>query len=911
MKKFLFVLLAAAATSSYAEIEQQVTFDFTKPEQLNPSITPASGAGEYVVVTDVVFHEGPISLSFQRGDDYSYAAIATNNASYNYANYLTFSRSTRFFISSEEHWIKHIEMTGNFTGEVASVDKHYFGGIWPNEEIYGPYDPRVHEVEFYVSGKAPLYDKFVVTYVMDQNTLVPTNVSLISGTSTYVFDGFSLSFDQNVKITGTPKMWDQDGHTVSLSSYVSGYNVSVKPDQEVIPGEYTIVIPEGTYSTLDGNFYNPELRYNITVLDPVNTFVYEYTEPEEGIVDEIPDGVKVHFIGDVGGITNKTIAVYNVKGVQVRKMIAELAEDATDAIVLHFTPRPVPLTEPGIYTIVIPEGVAYDMLYDPEAADFGIASGATCNPETVLTFNVGGVEALDPALLNTANALLACKGIGYPAEDSEARLTLETLVDTQQCSNAALREAIGAYYQTTDLTMPESALYYRIYNVATNGNLFYLQYTEGEGITLTTNPTKAAAFLAARNEDGTYVFQTPDGMYLHNLVLTDREGVTKSCVSAEYSYVNDLQLDKFVSADADSVTAFGMFSLYGTMGKINGEDMMRYAKVNGETGMISNPSKTPEFSGIYSSAFKLVQTEKPRILTEYTISPSSSIAVENLNYIDIAFKNATNVSYDSSKVITLSGVGGYIKYPTSVEFYGNEHNVAELTFGKVQNGNYTLTIPDSTFYYQKNGETVYVQPITATFTVYMFDDFKYDFAENGVVTRLYYPEIDGQDKADVDLNEFTILSYDYKFSVSDNPVTISRRSGGHVVKSGVLDPEIKTEYLEDGSVSYYYTKLILDTEITPGSIPDNEIYFYTIPAATIGDANFGLYLQDPDAVNKRDCHVNAKIEIFVKVDNSTGIREIEFLDSDKLEIYDMNGNRLQEIPERGFYIINGKKAFAL
>ena len=69
MKKSLFFLvMALISVQSFAQIQRTAEFNFAQPQKLTPAVTPpASNSGD-VAVTDSVFKNNSINLSFTWGN---------------------------------------------------------------------------------------------------------------------------------------------------------------------------------------------------------------------------------------------------------------------------------------------------------------------------------------------------------------------------------------------------------------------------------------------------------------------------------------------------------------------------------------------------------------------------------------------------------------------------------------------------------------------------------------------------------------------------------------------------------------------------------------------------------------------------------------------------------------------------
>ena len=77
MKQLFLFLFCLVSTITSSQVVDKCVFDFTSPQSLNPSITPLHGNAQIVMVTDKVFKNGPIYISFKNGSVATGAQIVT------------------------------------------------------------------------------------------------------------------------------------------------------------------------------------------------------------------------------------------------------------------------------------------------------------------------------------------------------------------------------------------------------------------------------------------------------------------------------------------------------------------------------------------------------------------------------------------------------------------------------------------------------------------------------------------------------------------------------------------------------------------------------------------------------------------------------------------------------------------
>lgn len=246
-------------------------------------------------------------------------------------------------------------------------------------------------------------------------------------------------------------------------------------------------------------------------------------------------------------------------------------------------------------------------------------------------------------LLQTANALLAREGIGYPADAPRAALqaAVNAAETDPSAENAlALQSAIDNYRSTNDLTMPEAGKSYSfisrgvtkdfyIYN--NNGTLGLAAYTEGMEL-----PDNAKFTCEYDADAAKYMFKTFDTAYylayptiggkgwLDNESETGLEAVAGRVTQFEISKIN---IDGNVNATAEEL--FGYVHLWGYRGYDNGKDVdMEGPIVIKSSANAFDGAGGDFYNNDYSSVLTILPTEvevAPEVV-KYTISVSASPA---------------------------------------------------------------------------------------------------------------------------------------------------------------------------------------------------------------------------------------------------------------------------------------------
>ena len=77
MKKIILLLLSFISLSVSAQLQKSVLFDFSKPTELSPSITPSTISGGIVQVSSTTFKNKQVSINFTQGSQPTGAQIFT------------------------------------------------------------------------------------------------------------------------------------------------------------------------------------------------------------------------------------------------------------------------------------------------------------------------------------------------------------------------------------------------------------------------------------------------------------------------------------------------------------------------------------------------------------------------------------------------------------------------------------------------------------------------------------------------------------------------------------------------------------------------------------------------------------------------------------------------------------------
>ena len=233
----------------------------------------------------------------------------------------------------------------------------------------------------------------------------------------------TLTFDNDIQTVEYGTIQTQltgfRGYMISENDYViDGNKLTIKVPEEYLVDQsqlqirMNVVDVNGQYVTYA---YDPDYAWEGAVLleytAPVKSDLYKMvsSDPAEGEVAKL-DVINVAFADAyqmvVGGFDpSKEVVVLNEAGDVVTKAAMEVVMGEEEygwvppTNVVKFTLE-TPVTDPGVYTFVIPAGTVYNELYYPESEDFGVEWGALYNPEVRITYTVVATDGINGVTVN-------------------------------------------------------------------------------------------------------------------------------------------------------------------------------------------------------------------------------------------------------------------------------------------------------------------------------------------------------------------------------------------------------------------------------------------------------------------------------------------------------------------------------
>lgn len=916
MNKILLFILLLFSLPVIAQKDDFCSFDFSQPESLYPSVTPLEGAGARLDVVDSTFTSGPISIYFT--DKNEGVQIHTIHDEFEKPSYSLRipTLSGLVFKSDSNVIIKKILYSDDCKlGDLSVIDSDATKGsldflVWEAHQSY-----PVNSIGFINWGYRSKITKVTVYYTTPTDILNPSSVSIKNNTEIPEFSFINLVFDKKLsaKDTSNIKIFNSDSTIVkSLKAEIIENTIKLFVDTTITQNDtYTIHVPAKSFESADG-YHNAELKYTFTVKTPKNTFNYTSLSHETGRVESILPSIILTYPTVVEIEVSKPIRMFKdgeyFGGVKLSKVVGNDSQ-----VMLEIQGYTEPITDLGVYTIEIPEATIYNNSRGDEEFE-------RYNPAFTLEYIISNDPPEDTEVMKAAKALLLKSGLGYPKETSAKRLALKALTEAEDIpADDQLTAAIGEFYNETDVVLPDSGVWYTIASVNANGDKLYLYYNDG-AVTLTDDVKKATAFMADSLKTSTS-FKTIDGKYLHVLSAAQDgkfDATSSKNVTETYdSLVNNLVLAKLAVKEVDSVKTFGLFSLYGSLGKdiISEVPMSTYAQISHTNKtVISDPNYPLLYTENNTGAFVLEQTEKPEILAEpvkMACSLNPSIVADNSELITLSFVSDTTVHISTDTAAYIAKKGSDKKVVEEVVFTGVSNNSFTFAVAGLENGNYELVIPDGLFYVMTEaGLKAFVIPENSKLPFSIGkqgsgDDEGFDYSYGG----LFIYNSPSTPVVNESFFENFILAI-YTGAVEDG---IEPDTTKQVIVAQYFHQENIAfkghfrKYIIQNEPDCSAIKLIIDERV--GKFVNGEEYTIFIDRGTFGNLNFGKYLNDRTAIKAFECRVNESMTFTFRIDNSisSGINAISPECNSVDSIYDLFGRKLDKITKNGIYIINGKK----
>ena len=918
MKKLILFLLTFFSLSVSAQLQKSVMYDFTKPKELTPSVTPLSPPGNEPVAS-YVFKNKQVSISFKAGaspavafiNSYKnpYTGIISYSLKLNGTAYMKIALSDGAVLDSIRFYTKSLGDLSLAYGEPGIETCYQDGLLWKSDS------KEYSEVSFHNNSSDSFIEQLYVYYTTPSELLVPVACSLNPEDILSKLDKFTLTFGSNVTVqdASSIQLVSEAGNVRTVSAKAKGKEITLTLDKAITTDDLvTITIPAKCFKDSEG-FENKELTYTFKIVEPRNSLKYTSVTPKVGSVDQLGNTISIAYKESVKLSSSDDVILYK-NGEELYPMSISVSETDDKKVVLSHNHEAI--TDNGVYTLTIPEGMIHNGYYQVEGSENLDRYNAGFELKYTIT---SGQPQGDSETMKAAKELLKNTGVGYPAASSTARKSLTALTTaTTVPSDAELSDAIDAFYAESDIMLPASNKYYKLIAVNAGGDQLFLSYKNGR-VVLSDEATDAAAFKATLNSDKSVILQTNDGKYLHVLVAgnsyqgTSDKNVTDQCTED----INHLRVARLAVTGKTKET-FGFVSLYGSLGIDNvlGSSENAYALIDHGTNKIVTASKytTLYFDNKLSNAFKFEETDAHAGLTPIKITGklSPETVKSNTETLTLTLSGADTYTMESPSVVYFadeSGARVVIENQGAIlSAVGGVSNKYSVHLNSLAEGNYQLVIPEGVFKCTSGATTSVSAEVKLPFSINSAetDDFNYSFysfsylQDKGVSTPV----------TDESLNEMVLfIQTGYTDMIADGSkeVRLAYYDTNATIRTGhfVAYPDI----VKLGYKGAHAIKLVLDEPIKKGELRSGK-YTWAIPAATFGDANFGKWLKNPGSISKSECKVNLYYTISVNVNNSaaTDINMISIENEDSV-IYDLTGRRLNKVTKAGLYIVNGKKVY--
>lgn len=893
MKKSLFViLLACVSAPGWAQIQRTAVFDFSQPLSLTPSITPPEGNSNEVPVTDKVFSNGDITIDFEWGNQGLGTSIlnSTNIYTHEVTYYLKVCQQAFMKVHAPE--IGRLDRVsfseGSIVGDLHVTDDELGSQdgskTWINDK-----KQDIHDLIYKNSFSNAQLKKITVLYTMPSTILTATG-DLENGSVLEYFENMHLTFDRNMQVKDASKITLSDGtSSQTLSATVKDNVVTLSAASQIARnGTYTLTVPEKSFVDKEG-FENKEMKFSFVIKAP---FSPVSITPAAGTVETLPLTIAVDF-GEKVGYVDEAASVKLLK--DGNDYLTAKAVKASDTKV-HFEIQGAAgaISKKGTYKLIVPANVVCN---DKK----GDAEWERYNKAFDVEYVVVGSAAYLKAL-----KLLQNNSVGYPKVTSAAYVALNEVVGNEASTDAEFKAAIDAYYNETDVLLPENKKWYKIASVNKKNERKYLAVSDNQ-VLLVDNIDEASAFEALDNI-GVFTLGDADGNMLNV------NGVTADAVS-EVSKLTIAKLDgsavQLESGDVfDADKALGTFSFKGSYPSVTGSSSVAYALCNHADKKYQTEADVaaPYWQSSLTSAFAFVEVEKPAaaiktVETAYKLTPA--IVGNNADLLTLSFDGLSHITVMSDADAYIANEKGErVKDVTFTPVTGkdNQFTVALTDLAKAS---YQLVIPEGTFHYEKNNKEVKTQAIKESFTIGKGGSPEDPNLKSDYSIYQMLPDISGFVK-DVALNGFMIKNIGYYDGLVANPdreVRLAVYDNNKTIRTGHFE-----SYVDPEDPTTPTLLLVFDTPIREGELKANS-YAIVILQGTFGDTNFGKFLEDKTTTQASDCHTNPRMTIPIEVDNdkATGIEHVVNSTEKNNVIYDVQGRKVKQMNRSGIYIVNGKK----
>lgn len=919
MKQFLLLVSLLCCVGAWGQSLRTAVFNFSDPSSLNPSFKSSdflTDAGRALKISDKIFTNNGVTLSFSELESSTgvWYQWFKNNDTYWLMPKIS---STLIVTAPEGATIESVEAApGTFLGGIQLANGQKGNFDTEKTETYRfkwtPDGGSYSSVSLFEYGENTQIDKLTVTYKPRADVLTPTATSIANGATVGSFSSIDLTFGSDVTLQSgvMATLASSDGKTSqNLTAAVNGSKLTLSLAKAITDdGTYTITVPTGLVETSDG-YINTALSYTITVKKDRATFNPTAVSPKEGYVGEsFPSQVTITFPDYIGNKVSEDALVLKLNGESKAAMTFKVSEDGKSIVGTVRGGRVY--TDLGTYSLTLPEKFVCDNLYGTDDVKW--------NKEVTFSWNVTDKKP-DTETMKAAKALLKKTGVGYPSATSAARVALSDSINAKKTpADSTLLKLMDNFYKESDVELPATDKYYKIYGVNAKGDKLYLTY-DGSAVKLSSSEGNAYSFKAEAKGKGKVAFSTLDGKYLHVLMNSDDYPTTsnKNVTESYSSDVNDLTLNKLKVDKVSDKATFGLFSVYGYLGEHKRKKTKDYANalIDFSINTIETDPTDPKLyftDADFSSAFAFEESTKPAVdsvdidakLDKDTIKTASDV-------IRLSFTKDDNVVLKDGVVPSVTDKDGKAVAGVSATIKAVENSTMDfdISFSGLTEGTYYLVIPKGAFSFVEDNKQVTSKEYKAKFTFSTKStptptptpsDFQhyYGWTKLPAENRDEYPK---------DYLEQYIVLIDraQTDSLIGNPnakVELKETINGNLM--GVGHFEFDKEHTD---ATNYALKLVWDEPIDLVKVRTTQ-YTFLFPEGAFGDANYGKYLKDPSSIASSACTVNDSYTKTYDINSElTGINNVLRSSNAPKVIYDLQGRRVERVTKTGIYIVNGKK----
>lgn len=724
MKKFLFFLLAFISVPAFAEVDDTALFDFTNPKQLEISPALSAWDGSFddqgVIVTSKVITNKDIQISFTLGTGVGGVMIPRYSLTYDGKPYYYYALEMRAGSTITIRTINGCNLVSvKFTGSTGSLTKSSTGSFDGKNGIWTP-TTNTDTVRIENGVQKTGIETIEVCYKKPSKPLSFVSSNPSSGSEVTTFNAMTLNFNMNVNSSN----YNANGITLSgpgittpvaMTPSVSGTTVRLSTSQTYSEyGDYTVSVPAGAFKNSEGGSHEA-ISIPFRVNPKRDILEYTSVNPAEGTLNELPQSFDILYNEYVSVPENSTATLYKDGVKQFTAQIA-LTEGNTKSVTLSHSRGAI--TEEGIWTIEVPEKAIYNGM-------MGDAADERWNPAFTLTYKVESAEAQELAVAKQLKQFTDSGLMGYPTASSDGYVALSTVINKgKEATTDEIKEAIGAYYNETNVKMPADSKWYRIVGINADGSMAYLTYAD-QKVTLKSSYSATDAFQAIAG-NGYFEFKTKDESYL---TVPGNPSGYDGFVYHQSGKATQLQVAKLQVENADSTKLIGKFSISGWLGRdANDTDLgnSTAAVSYPSLAIVSSPTVSTVFSSASSSAFIFEETSEPA-------DPTTSIEADitfgnNLKGIEIE-KAGDPITLVVGNVQNAELADGSLPYyekqsqisnPERIQFAGtiltkieNSPYSFSVNTSGLEPGEYLLYVPAETFSYTPTSD---YSSVTGTLT---------------------------------------------------------------------------------------------------------------------------------------------------------------------------------------------------